>query len=52
MTNDGWSSRSQDSYISANAHFINEEWVIKNYTLCTQLMEDRQKMENLKIILI
>jgi hypothetical protein len=27
MTNDGWSSRSQDSYISATAHFINVEWV-------------------------
>jgi hypothetical protein len=50
MANDGWSSRSQDSYISATAHFMNEEWVIKIYTLCTQLMEDRHTTENLKIL--
>ena len=31
LTNDGWSSRSQDSYISTTAHFINENWVLKNY---------------------
>lgn len=31
ITNDGWSSRSQDYYISATAHFISENWVLKNY---------------------
>jgi hypothetical protein len=50
MTDDGWSSRSQDSYSSATAYFVTEKWVIKNYTLCTQLMEDRHTTENLKII--
>ena len=47
LTNDGWFSRSQDSYISTTAHFINENWVLKNYTLCTQFMEDRHSGENL-----
>jgi hypothetical protein len=50
MTDDGWSSRSQDSYSSANAHFISEEWLIKSYTLCTQLMEDCHRTEKLKVM--
>ncbi|XP_034174846.1 E3 SUMO-protein ligase ZBED1-like [Osmia lignaria lignaria] len=47
ITSDGWSSKSQDSYISMAAQFIDDKWIIKNYTLCTQPMEDHYTDENL-----
>ncbi|XP_012145951.2 E3 SUMO-protein ligase ZBED1-like isoform X1 [Megachile rotundata] len=50
IASDGWSSRSQDSYISTTANFIDEKWVLKNYMLCTQLVEDRYTEENLFIM--
>jgi len=36
---DGWISRSEDSYITVNAHFINDKWEGKSYNLTTAMHE-------------
>lgn len=46
-TSDCWTSRAQHSYITMTAHIINKEWVPKEFTLTTQLMEERHTAANL-----
>jgi len=48
-TTDGWSSLSQDSYITVTAHTIDLHWNVSSYTLSTHEMEERHTAENLAI---
>ncbi|XP_055836664.1 E3 SUMO-protein ligase ZBED1-like [Episyrphus balteatus] len=51
LTTDGWSSRAQDSFISVTLHYVNDDWELKNFTLCAEYMEERHTAENLALIL-
>ncbi|KAL4104548.1 hypothetical protein QTP88_019843 [Uroleucon formosanum] len=51
LTTDGWSSRAQESFISVTIHYINDNWELKNYTLCAEYIEERHSSENLAFML-
>ena len=51
FSTDGWTSRSQDSYITVNAHFINNKWEGKSYNLATVTMNEAHTSVNLAIFL-
>jgi len=46
-TSDCWSSISLQSYITVTAHFIDDQWCPKSYTLTTHQLEDRHTALNL-----
>lgn len=46
-TSDCWSSRSQNSYISVTTHFLDSNWVPKNYTLASEELSERHTAANL-----
>jgi len=46
-TSDCWTSRRNDSYITLEAHIINEKWEPKSYNLGTGAVEGRHTSENL-----
>ncbi|KAL4153991.1 hypothetical protein QTP88_001824 [Uroleucon formosanum] len=46
-TSDCWSSIAQESYITVTAHFIDDQWCPKSYTLTTHKLEDRHTASNL-----
>lgn len=48
LTTDEWSSRAQNSYLSVEAQYINKECIMKNATLCNQIMEERPTAANLQ----
>ena len=35
LTTDFWTSRANESFITVSCHFIDQEWVLKSYILCT-----------------
>lgn len=47
FSTDGWTSRSEDSYITVNAHFINDKWEGKSYNLITTAMDEAHTSANL-----
>ncbi|KAL5233952.1 hypothetical protein ACI65C_001362 [Semiaphis heraclei] len=46
-TSDCWSSIAQESYITVTAHFIDDQWCPKSYTLTTHKLDDRHTASNL-----
>lgn len=44
---DCWTSRSQEGYMSVNAHIIDDDWIPHFFTLCTEELEERHNAENL-----
>lgn len=48
LTTDCWSSRNNESYITVTMYAISAEWKHVNYTLTTEVMEDRHTGENLR----
>lgn len=46
-TSDYWSSIAQESYITVTAHFIDDQWCPKSYTLTTHKLDDRHTASNL-----
>lgn len=46
-TSDCWSSIAQESYITVTAHFIDDQWNPKSYTLTTHQLNDRHTALNL-----
>ncbi|XP_025192631.1 zinc finger BED domain-containing protein 1-like [Melanaphis sacchari] len=46
-TSDCWSSIAQESYITVTAHFIDDQWCPKSYTLTTHKLEERHTASNL-----
>jgi len=46
-TTDCWSSIAQESYITVTAHFIDDQWCPKSYTLTTHKLDDRLTASNL-----
>ncbi|EZA58476.1 Zinc finger BED domain-containing protein [Ooceraea biroi] len=48
---DCWTSRSQEGYISVNAHIIGDKWIPHSFNVCTEELEERHTAENLADIL-
>ncbi|KAL4089036.1 hypothetical protein QTP88_024114 [Uroleucon formosanum] len=46
-TTDCWSSIAQETYITVTAHFIDDQWCPKSYTLTTHKLDDRHTASNL-----
>ncbi|XP_046562724.1 zinc finger BED domain-containing protein 4-like [Haliotis rubra] len=51
LTTDGWTSRATQSYITITAHFIDEEWELKNKVLQTRQMFDSHTGVNIADVL-
>ena len=47
LTTDAWTSVATENYITYTAHYITEDWKLKNYVLSTQASEERHSAENL-----
>ena len=47
LTTDGWTSRATESYITITAHFINDNWEMKNYVLQTRPMHESHTGANI-----
>ncbi|KAJ8896917.1 hypothetical protein PR048_002263, partial [Dryococelus australis] len=51
LTTDEWISRAQVSYLSVTSHYIDENWNLRSFHVCTEATEDRPTTENLASIL-
>ena len=51
LCTDGWSSISQDSYLTVTAYFIDKDWIPKRIVLTTSVLEDRETSVNIKSFL-
>lgn len=47
LTTDGWTSRPTENYNTYTAHFINDDWQMKNYVLETKQMNESHTSQNL-----
>lgn len=47
FSTDCWTSRSEDSYITVNVHFVNDKWEGKFYNLSTMVMKEAHTSANL-----
>ncbi|XP_055692024.1 E3 SUMO-protein ligase ZBED1 [Lutzomyia longipalpis] len=53
LSTDEWSSRVQESYLSIEIQFMNENCTLRRFTLCTEgLKDERPNAENLALSLI
>ncbi|XP_073730758.1 E3 SUMO-protein ligase ZBED1-like [Misgurnus anguillicaudatus] len=46
LTTDGWTSLHTDAYVTVTAHFISDDWEIKNYVLKTEELREKHTAEN------
>lgn len=46
LTTDGWTSLHMDAYVTVTAHFISDDWEIKNYVLKTEELREKHTAEN------
>ena len=51
LTTDGWTSRACQSYITITAHFINQNWNLRNFVLQTRLLEQSHTGVNIGAVL-
>ena len=51
ITTDGWTARTNDSYVTITAHFIDDEWKYHSFVLSTLTMSEKHTAENLAAFL-
>ena len=51
ITTDGWTSRATESYITVTAHYLNEDWEMKNHVLQTLPIYEAHTSDNLSDVL-
>ena len=52
LTIDEWSSRAQDSYLSIEAQFFDNEGQMRHVTLCNEEMEDNPTAQNITDLVV
>ena len=40
LTNDGWTSRAQDGYITTTAHYLDDNWALQTRVLDTNALQE------------
>uniref|UniRef100_A0A2S2Q777 Zinc finger BED domain-containing protein 1 n=1 Tax=Sipha flava TaxID=143950 RepID=A0A2S2Q777_9HEMI len=52
FTTDGWTSRSNESYISLTVHYVTEEWKLRHITLNLEHSKDQNTATNLNNLIV
>ncbi|KAF3840380.1 hypothetical protein F7725_019097 [Dissostichus mawsoni] len=49
LTTDAWTSIATEAYLGVTCHYINENWEMVSFVLCTKPLEDRQTGDNIAL---
>ena len=47
LTTDAWTSIATEAYLGVTCHYINDNWEMVSFVLCTKPLEDRHTAENI-----
>ncbi|CAM4651471.1 unnamed protein product [Leuciscus chuanchicus] len=47
LTTDAWTSIATETYLGVTCHYINDNWEMVSFVLCTKPLEDRHTAENI-----
>ncbi|KAL0165791.1 hypothetical protein M9458_037635, partial [Cirrhinus mrigala] len=49
LTTDAWTSIATEAYLGVTCHYINDNWEMVSFVLCTKPLEDRHTAENIAL---